>query len=105
MEKKPPQEEPRLMAARLDEVEKLLKQLLAQRQEELRLGHCAVGPPRDEVELQLGGQPARRYGSAGQQRTLVLALKLAELDLVRSVNRFDTILYARAQAFRAQGRI
>jgi hypothetical protein len=32
MEKKPPQEEPRLMAARLDEVEKLLKQLLAQGQ-------------------------------------------------------------------------
>ena len=29
----------------------------------------------------------------------------AELDLVRSVNRFDAILYARAQALRAQGRI
>ena len=29
--------------------------------------------------------PARRYGSAGQQRTLVLALKLAELELVGSV--------------------
>lgn len=57
-------------------------QLLAQRPEELRLGHCAVGPHRDEVELALAGQPARRYGSAGQQRTLVLALKLAELDLV-----------------------
>lgn len=63
----------------------LESQLLAQRQEELRLGHCAVGPHRDEVELQLAGQPARRYGSAGQQRTLVLALKLAELDLVREL--------------------
>jgi DNA replication and repair protein RecF len=44
-----------------------------------------VGPQRDEIELQLAGQPARRYGSAGQQRTLVLSLKLAELELVGQV--------------------
>jgi DNA replication and repair protein RecF len=60
-------------------------QLAAQRQEELRLGQCGVGPHRDEVALLLGEQPARRYGSAGQQRTLVLALKLAELQLVEEV--------------------
>nr|WP_071778358.1 DNA replication/repair protein RecF [Cyanobium sp. PCC 7001] len=63
----------------------LHSQLAAQRDTELRLGQCSVGPHRDEVALSLGGQPARRYGSAGQQRTLVLALKLAELELVRSV--------------------
>jgi DNA replication and repair protein RecF len=62
-----------------------LEQLRLQRPEELRLGQCSVGPHRDEVALQLGGQPARRYGSAGQQRTLVLALKLAELELVRQL--------------------
>ena len=65
--------------------QKLLTQLASQRAEELRLGQCAVGPHRDEVELLLGDQTARRYGSAGQQRTLVLALKLAELELVRQV--------------------
>lgn len=59
--------------------------LRAQRSEELRLGQCLVGPHRDEVEMRLGALPARRYGSAGQQRTLVLALKLAELQLVTSV--------------------
>jgi DNA replication and repair protein RecF len=37
------------------------------------------------VELRLADQPARRYGSAGQQRTLVLALKLAELELVHQL--------------------
>ena len=63
----------------------LEERLRAQRREELRLGQCLVGPHRDEVELLLAGQPARRYGSAGQQRTLVLALKLAELDLVGQV--------------------
>jgi DNA replication and repair protein RecF len=63
----------------------LASQLLAQRQEERRLGQCGVGPHRDDVALLLGEQPARRYGSAGQQRTVVLALKLAELELVRLV--------------------
>jgi DNA replication and repair protein RecF len=63
----------------------LAEQLLRQRAEEQRLGSCQVGPQRDEVELQLAQRPARRYGSAGQQRTLVLALKLAELELVGQV--------------------
>ncbi len=63
----------------------LLDQLMQQRSEEERLGQCLVGPHRDEIELLLGGAPARRYGSAGQQRTLVLALKLAELDVVHAV--------------------
>ncbi len=63
----------------------LAEQLLAQRSEERRLGQCTVGPHRDEIGLLLAGDAARRYGSAGQQRTLVLALKLAELDLVGQV--------------------
>ncbi|MEC7249230.1 MAG: DNA replication and repair protein RecF, partial [Cyanobacteriota bacterium] len=50
--------------------------------EHARLGSCRVGPHRDEVELVLNGTAARRFGSAGQQRTIVLALKLAELELV-----------------------
>jgi DNA replication and repair protein RecF len=63
----------------------LQEQLLRQRPDERRLGQCAVGPHRDEIALLLQGNPARRYGSAGQQRTLVLALKLAELELVQQV--------------------
>lgn len=47
----------------------LLEQLQQQRSEELRLGQCTVGPHRDELGLSLANQPARRYGSAGQQRT------------------------------------
>jgi DNA replication and repair protein RecF len=63
----------------------LQEQLLRQRPDECRLGQCGVGPHRDEIALLLQGNPARRYGSAGQQRTLVLALKLAELELVQQV--------------------
>ncbi len=57
-------------------------QLLKQRPEEERLGSCRVGPHRDEIDLQINGSAARRFGSSGQQRTLVLALKMAELQLV-----------------------
>jgi DNA replication and repair protein RecF len=52
---------------------------------ELRQGATLVGPHRDEVELTINQTPARQYGSQGQQRTLVLALKLAELQLIEEV--------------------
>ncbi len=48
-------------------------------------GTTLVGPHRDEVELMINQTPARQYGSQGQQRTLVLALKLAELELIEQV--------------------
>jgi DNA replication and repair protein RecF len=48
-------------------------------------GSSMVGPHRDEVEFAINGTPARQYGSQGQQRTLVLALKLAELKLIEEV--------------------
>ncbi len=48
-------------------------------------GTTLVGPHRDEVEFIINGMPARQYGSQGQQRTLVLALKLAELKLIEDV--------------------
>ena len=48
-------------------------------------GTSLVGPHRDDVELEINGQPAKVYASQGQQRTLVLALKLAELELITTV--------------------
>ncbi len=48
-------------------------------------GTSLVGPHRDEIELIINQTPARQYGSQGQQRTLVLALKLAELKLIEEV--------------------
>lgn len=59
--------------------------LLASREEELRLRQTLVGPHRDDVALRLAGQPAGTYGSEGQQRTLALALKLAQARLIEAV--------------------
>ena len=48
-------------------------------------GTSLVGPHRDEINFLINQTPARQYGSQGQQRTLVLALKLAELSLIETV--------------------
>ncbi|MBW4626014.1 MAG: DNA replication/repair protein RecF [Brasilonema octagenarum HA4186-MV1] len=53
--------------------------------QELHQGTTLVGPHRDEIELTINQTPCRQYGSQGQQRTLVLALKLAELELIEQV--------------------
>jgi len=45
-------------------------------------GFTADGPHGDDVELRLHGVGARHHGSQGQHRTIVLALKTAELDLL-----------------------
>ncbi|HEY9637337.1 MAG TPA: DNA replication/repair protein RecF [Coleofasciculaceae cyanobacterium] len=52
---------------------------------EQRQGTTLVGPHRDEVEFTINQTPAKSYGSQGQQRTLVLALKLAELKLIEEI--------------------
>lgn len=48
-------------------------------------GTTLVGPHRDDIAFTINNTPARQYGSQGQQRTLVLALKLAELQLIEEV--------------------
>ena len=62
-------------------LEKLQQKAIAEQHQ----GTSLVGPHRDEVELIINQTPARQYGSQGQQRTLVLALKLAELKLIEEV--------------------
>ncbi|HUY08470.1 MAG TPA: DNA replication/repair protein RecF [Candidatus Dormibacteraeota bacterium] len=47
--------------------------------EEIARAQCVVGPHRDDFEVLLGGRPARQFASQGQQRSVVLALKVAEV--------------------------
>ncbi len=54
-----------------------------QRAQELRRGITLVGPHRDELQLLLGGRELRTFGSAGQQRSAAIALRLLELATVR----------------------
>ena len=50
--------------------------------EELRRGVTVIGPHRDDLLISANGADLGRYGSRGQQRLAVVAIKLAELDLL-----------------------
>ncbi|MBF0369709.1 MAG: DNA replication and repair protein RecF, partial [Magnetococcales bacterium] len=47
-----------------------------------RAGSTAIGPHRDDLQFRLDGHPLSRFGSQGQQKRFVLALKLAEAALL-----------------------
>ncbi|MDF2544016.1 MAG: recF [Herbinix sp.] len=51
-----------------------------------------VGPHRDDMSFLLGTTDIRKYGSQGQQRTSALSLKLAEIELVKTVIKQNPIL-------------
>jgi len=53
--------------------------LAAERANDARRGFTGFGPQTDDLEMLLGSRPAREHGSQGQLRTMVLALKIAEL--------------------------
>ena len=59
------------------------KKILSARADDIRAGFSTVGPHRDDLDIRINGDAAKIYASQGQQRTAVLALKLAESELFR----------------------
>jgi len=62
--------------------EALRRRLAEVRQKEIWNGMSLVGPQRDDLAVTLGGVPVAAHASRGQQRTIIVALKLAETDLL-----------------------
>ncbi len=62
--------------------ERLLAELAARRRQEVDRGMCLVGPHRDDLELRLGGSPARGYASHGESWSFALTLRLAAYSLL-----------------------
>lgn len=50
-----------------------------------RYGTTTAGPHRDDLTLLLDGRPLKSYGSQGQQKSFVLALKMAEMDNLHDI--------------------
>ena len=71
---------------------KFLQKLQNQRKIESITGKCSVGPHRDDVQFIINKNSVRKFGSSGQQRTIILALKMAELDLLKKIISVDPIL-------------
>ncbi|MBO6088054.1 DNA replication/repair protein RecF [bacterium] len=67
----------------LDQISFAFKQSIEEHtDEELRRGQTCVGPHRDDIIFYINGNEAVKFASQGQQRTIVLALKLSELDII-----------------------
>ena len=62
------------------------------RSEEIARRQSCVGPHRDDIELKINGIDAVKFASQGQQRTLVLSLKLGELAIIQEKTGYSPIL-------------
>lgn len=68
----------------LAEIEEKLRKILNAKQNDDIIQHITkTGPHRDDLQILINGNSARLYGSQGQQRSCVLALKLAEASLLK----------------------
>ena len=68
----------------VESIAKCFEEKLKERKlEEIIRAQSLVGPHRDDVSFFINGTDAKKFASQGQQRTIVLSLKLAELELVK----------------------
>ena len=73
--------------------EKNLLDLFEQNLEKDRIvTHTTVGIHKDDIELSLGEYPIKKLGSQGQQKTYLIALKLAQFEFMSKLNKFKPIL-------------
>lgn len=59
---------------------------------DMRRGVSTIGPHRDEINLEIDDKPARTHGSQGEQRSLVLAMRLAVDALIRHHVQVEPVL-------------
>ena len=80
----------------LEEIENIqysfLEALEERKIEEMRRCQACVGPHRDDIVFYINNQEATKFASQGQQRTIVLALKLSELDIITDKTGDEPIL-------------
>lgn len=66
--------------------------LLKSRAQDMKQKITLVGPHRDDISFYVNQIDVRRFGSQGQQRTVALSLKLAEIELVKAIVKDYPIL-------------
>ena len=70
----------------------LLEVIQRDRFKDRAVGYSLHGIHRDDLEIMLDGHPMRREGSQGQQKTFVIALKLAQFEFLKRANSQTTPL-------------
>ena len=77
----------------VEDISEYLKQELSERRrEEFARHQSCVGPHRDDIGFKINGIDATKFASQGQQRTLVLSLKLSELEIIKEKTGFYPVL-------------
>jgi DNA replication and repair protein RecF len=77
----------------LDHYGDLFRERLALRlTAEIAAGHSLIGPHRDDLEILSDGREVSRYGSAGQQRSALLLLDLAQVSIYNSIYEESPVL-------------
>jgi len=77
----------------LDHYTDLFRERLALRlTAEMAAGHSLIGPHRDDLEILSDGREVSRYGSAGQQRSALLLLDLAQVSIYNSIYEESPVL-------------
>ena len=66
-------------------IEKLHRKILQNRNLDIAKGFSSLGPHRDDFEININGFDARNFASQGQQRTAVLTIKFASIEIIKSI--------------------
>lgn len=61
-------------------------------QRDMALQYTGVGTHKDDLALEIDGYPVKKFGSQGQQKTFLIALKLAQYDFIKSMSKQNPIL-------------
>jgi len=64
----------------------LFNKICSLKKEEIESGYSQMGAHKDDFDLFINGSSSRRFASQGQQRSIVLCLKLAEADMMAEVH-------------------
>jgi DNA replication and repair protein RecF len=75
-----------------DAREELLDALARRRTHDVRRGLTSSGPHRDDIALQITGRDLRTFGSAGQQRTAAITLRLLEAETLKAASGHEPVL-------------
>lgn len=76
-----------------DEIAQALRNELKERMaEEIARKQSCVGPHRDDIYFYINGTDSTKFASQGQHRTIVLALKLGEVELIRKKYGYSPVL-------------
>lgn len=68
------------------------KKIISNRNIDIKMGYTQFGPHRDDFDITINNLIAKNFASQGQQRSIVLALKLAEAEILKNLANKNPII-------------